>query len=130
MAGISSQETVFLRCGYILEVIGNPGGRSCVVFHFLPPRNGGVGDRVHRGSKSTPPNKNKGAKMRKPGTRKFVYDKETKTIKEVRFNRFKRFMYWVVCQFEAVLTIRKRRKRWPEQQSKERQALEISRLLG
>ena len=27
-------------------------------FHFLPPRNGGVGNRVHRGSKPTPPNKN------------------------------------------------------------------------
>ena len=26
-------------------------------FHFLPPRNGGVGNRVHRGSKPTPPNK-------------------------------------------------------------------------
>ena len=26
-------------------------------FHFLPPRNGGVGDRVHQGSKPTPPNK-------------------------------------------------------------------------
>jgi hypothetical protein len=56
MAGIPSQETVFLRCGHILEVIGNPGGRSCVVFHFLPPLNGGVGDRVHRVPKSTPPN--------------------------------------------------------------------------
>jgi len=33
--------------------------------------------------------------MRKPGTRKLVYDKETKTIKKVRFNRFKRFIWWL-----------------------------------
>jgi len=33
--------------------------------------------------------------MRKPGGSKLVYDRKTRTIKKIRINRWKRFLWWV-----------------------------------
>jgi len=33
--------------------------------------------------------------MRKPGTKKLVYNTKTRTIEQVRFNRFKRAFWWL-----------------------------------
>ena len=55
-------------------------------FHFLPPCNGGVGDRVHRGLESTPPNKNFNHL-----TKEFAMISLTEEEYQHRLVRYKRF---------------------------------------